>query len=94
MDTDGDLVPEPRGMPSATPAPLAELVTIRHGLLVEHEVVLAAGATASDLTSAMILVPPRAALVSFHGDVDLSLVFREVPLDHVPNKAEGPPDTA
>ncbi|WP_230203073.1 hypothetical protein [Parafrankia discariae] len=45
----------------------------------EHELVLAPGATAADLTSAMILVPPAAALVSHHGDVDLSLIFREVP---------------
>ncbi|WP_322752947.1 MULTISPECIES: hypothetical protein [unclassified Frankia] len=81
MDTDGDLVPEPRGVPGAAPTPLAEVVTVRHGLLVEHELVLAAGATAADLTSAMIVVPPRAALVNFHGDVDLSLVFREVPGD-------------
>ncbi len=79
MDTDGDLVPEPRGIPAPTPASLAEVVTVRHGPLVDHELVLATGATASDLTSAMIMVPPQAALVSFHGDVDLSLIFRETP---------------
>ncbi|AEH11547.1 MULTISPECIES: hypothetical protein [Protofrankia] len=79
MDTDGDPVPEPRGIPAAAPASLAEVVTVRHGPLVDHELVLSTGATASDLTSAMIMVPPQAALVSFHGDVDLSLVFRERP---------------
>jgi uncharacterized repeat protein (TIGR03917 family) len=77
MDTDGDLVPTPQGIPGTVPTPLAEVVTVRHGLLVEHELILLSGATAADLTSAMILVPPQAALVSFHGDVDLSLIFHE-----------------
>ncbi|WP_239331602.1 hypothetical protein [Frankia sp. CiP3] len=81
MDTDGDLVPEPRGVPNTTPTSLAEVVTVQHGPVVEHELVLAAGATAADLTAAMILVPAQAALISFHGDVDLSLIFREMPGD-------------
>ncbi|WP_250284420.1 MULTISPECIES: hypothetical protein [unclassified Frankia] len=90
MDTYGDPVPEPRGMPAPTPASLAEVVTVRRGPLVDHELVLTTGATASDVTSAMILVPPQAALVSFHGDVDLSLVFRETPR----GRGDGPDDLA
>ncbi|OAA27024.1 hypothetical protein UG55_101038 [Frankia sp. EI5c] len=78
VDT-GALTPEPRPVSGGPPPSLAEVVTVRAGLVVEHELILAPGATAADLTSAMILVPPTAALVSHHGDVDLSLVFREVP---------------
>ncbi|CUU58442.1 hypothetical protein Ga0074812_11976 [Parafrankia irregularis] len=76
VDT-GELMPEPRPVSGGPPPSLAEVVTVRSGLNVEHELILAPGATAADLTSAMILVPPNASLVSHHGDVDLSLVFRE-----------------
>lgn len=81
VDSD-DLLPEPRPVTGGPPPSLAEVVTIHDGLLVQHELVLAPGATAADLTTAMILVPPTAALVSHHGDVDVSLVFREVPREN------------
>jgi len=64
---------------SAIPRPLADIITVRQGPLVEHELVLTMGASAADVTQAMILMPPDASLISFHGDVDLSLVFREIP---------------
>ncbi|MCK9904059.1 hypothetical protein CC117_07425 [Parafrankia colletiae] len=93
VDT-GELLPEPRPVSGGPPPSLAEVVTVRAGLMVEHELVLSPGATAADLTSAMILVPPTAALVSHHGDVDLSLVFREVPRpapEEPPNLADSSP---
>ncbi|ETA02571.1 hypothetical protein CcI156_01590 [Frankia sp. CcI156] len=80
VDND-DLLPEPRPVIGGRPRSLAEVVTVNDGLLVQHELLLAPGATAADLTTAMILVPPTAALVSHHGDVDVSLVFQEVSRD-------------
>jgi uncharacterized repeat protein (TIGR03917 family) len=61
------------------PAPLANVTTVRHGLLVEHELVLAPGATAADIAAAMISVPPTAGLVDVHGEIKISMIFREVP---------------
>lgn len=78
IDT-GDLMPEPRPVSGGPPPSLAAIVTAQDGLTVEYELVLAPGATAADVTSAMILVPPTAALVSRPGDADLSIVFRDVP---------------
>jgi len=63
------------------PAPLARVTTVRHGLLVEHELRLSPGATAGDIAAAMIRVPPTAGLVDIHGEVRVSMVFREVPRD-------------
>ncbi len=77
----GDLLPEPRPVTGGRPPSLAEVVTVHDGQRVRHELILAPGATAADLTTAMILVPPTASLVSHHGDVDVALVFREVPRD-------------
>ncbi|THJ76356.1 hypothetical protein [Candidatus Frankia alpina] len=77
VDND-DLLPEPRPITGGRPGSLAEVVTVHDGLTIRHELVLAPGATATDLTTAMILVPPTACLVSHHGDVDVSLVFQEV----------------
>jgi uncharacterized repeat protein (TIGR03917 family) len=64
---------------TALPAPLADVTTVRHGLLVEHELILSPGATAADIAAAMIRVPPTAGLVDVHGEVRVSMVFREVP---------------
>jgi uncharacterized repeat protein (TIGR03917 family) len=75
----GEIVPEPRPVSGGRPPSLAEVVTVREGQLVEHELVLTPGATAADVTATMILVPPTAAFVDHHGDVEVSLVFREVP---------------
>jgi uncharacterized repeat protein (TIGR03917 family) len=72
----GDLAPQPRPL-GGLPRSLAEIVTVRQGGSIEHELVLAPGATAADVTAAMILMPPAAALVGHHGDVEVSLVFRE-----------------
>ncbi|WP_163549211.1 hypothetical protein [Candidatus Frankia nodulisporulans] len=78
LDSD-DLLPEPRPGFGGRPPKLAEVVTVDDGPAVRHELTLAPGATAADLTTAMILVPPAASLISHHGDVDVSLVFREPP---------------
>jgi uncharacterized repeat protein (TIGR03917 family) len=75
----GEIVPEPHPITGGLPPSLAEVVTVRDGLLVEHELVLTPGATAADVTATMILVPPTATLVDHHGDVEVSLVFREAP---------------
>jgi uncharacterized repeat protein (TIGR03917 family) len=84
-----DLVPEPRPVTVSRPPSLAEIVTVRDGLLVEHELVLSPGATAADVTATMILVPPTATLVDHHGDVEVSLVFREVPPAELPPSPAG-----
>lgn len=81
MNDLGEFVPGLPALTASTPAPLAAVVTISDGLLVEHELVLTAGATAADLTTAMISVPPSAALVRHHDNRKLSLIFREVPAD-------------
>ncbi|MCM3886338.1 hypothetical protein [Frankia sp. R82] len=78
VDSDA-LLPEPRPGFGGRPPSLAEMVTVHDGPAVRHELTLAPGATAADLTTAMILIPPAASLISHHGDVDVSLVFREVP---------------
>ncbi|MGF7233421.1 MAG: hypothetical protein ACQSGP_00465 [Frankia sp.] len=61
------------------PIPTVQLFARNAGPLGEHELVLAPGATAQDVSSALVLIPPDAALVEFGGDIDLSLVFREIP---------------
>jgi uncharacterized repeat protein (TIGR03917 family) len=61
------------------PAPLANVTTIRRGLLVEHELILSPGATAADIAAAMIRVPPTAGLVGMHGETRITMIFREVP---------------
>jgi uncharacterized repeat protein (TIGR03917 family) len=83
-----EFVPGLPALARGTPTPLAAVVTVRDGLLVEHELVLNAGATAADLTTAMISVPPSAALVGHRGDLQFSLIFREVPADN-PHKDGG-----
>jgi len=45
------------------PPPTAEVVTTRRAHRVEHELVLARGATAEDVTTAMIMIAPSATLV-------------------------------
>ena len=88
----GDLMPEPRPVSGGLPPSLAEIVTVRDGAHVQHELVLTPGATAADVTSVMILLPPTATLVSHHGDVDVSLVFQESApaLPEVPDSIEVP----
>lgn len=81
MNDLGEFVPGLPALPNGAPTPLAAIVTVHDGLLTEHELVLSAGATAADLTTAMISVPPSAALIGHHGGRDLSLIFREVPAD-------------
>lgn len=79
------------------PAPAVRLSALNRGPLAEHELILALGASAQDVSSALVLVPPSATLVEFGGDIDLSLIFREVPRpraaghDTLPADDEGPP---
>lgn len=61
------------------PIPTVQLFARNAGPLGEHELILAPGATAQDLSSALVLIPPDSALIEFGGDIDLSLVFREIP---------------
>src|SRR5262245_48477897 len=72
----GALTPEP-GQLAELPRSLAEVVTAHDGDLVQHRLRLSPGATAAEITAAMILMPPAAALVGDHGDAGVSLVFRE-----------------
>ncbi len=72
-------VAEPRTPLHTLPGPLADVVTIRQSTLVEHELVLTPGATAADVTTAMIMIPPGAALVGHRRGADVSLLFRESP---------------
>ena len=81
MNDLGEFVPGLPALTASTPTPLAAVATVRNGLLVEHELVVTVGATAADLTTAMISVPPSAALVRHHDNRKLSLIFREVPAD-------------
>jgi uncharacterized repeat protein (TIGR03917 family) len=63
----------------APPAPLADVVTVCRSTVVEHELVLTSGATAEDVTTAMLTIPPGATLVGHRAGTDLSLLFREPP---------------
>lgn len=65
--------------PTDPPMPSVQLFARNGGPLGEHELVLAPGASASDVSSALVLIPHDAVLVEFGGDIDLALVFREVP---------------
>lgn len=82
--------PTPR---PALPAPRADVVTIRHSTRVEHELVLARDATAADVTTAMIMIPPGAGLVGHRAGTDrsrLSLLFHEPPEDSAQRHAPAP----
>jgi uncharacterized repeat protein (TIGR03917 family) len=70
----GALAQEP-GHLAELPRSLAEVVTVRADDAVAHELSLSPGATAADVTAAMILMPPAAALV---GQARISLTFREL----------------
>lgn len=59
------------------PRSLAVVTTTREGNLVEHQLLISPGATAADVTAAMILMPPAAALMGHRGTGDVALVFRE-----------------
>jgi uncharacterized repeat protein (TIGR03917 family) len=80
------------------PTPTVRLFALNRGPLAEHELIVAFGASAQDVSSALVLVPPSATLVEFGGDIDVSLIFREVPrpraADHdtLPADDESPPD--
>ncbi|WP_239404784.1 hypothetical protein [Frankia sp. Cj3] len=52
---------------------------MEHPPLVDHELIVTAGAVASDVSSVLATVPADAVFVDHYGDVDLMLVFREVP---------------
>jgi uncharacterized repeat protein (TIGR03917 family) len=65
--------------PTEPPMPTVQLFARNAGPLGEHELVLSPGATAQDVSSALVLVPPDAALVEFGGDIDLFVIFREIP---------------
>jgi uncharacterized repeat protein (TIGR03917 family) len=69
----GALAPEP-GHLAELPRSLAEVITVRDGSTVAHELALSPGATAADITAAMILMPPAAALIN---RAAVSLVFQE-----------------
>jgi uncharacterized repeat protein (TIGR03917 family) len=81
MNDLGEFVPGLPALTTSTPTPLAAVTTVHDGVLVEYEVALVDGATAADLTTAMISVPPSAALVRHQDSRKLSLVFRELPAD-------------
>jgi uncharacterized repeat protein (TIGR03917 family) len=72
----GDLAAEP-GHLAQLPRSLAAVTTAAAGEAVEHQVLLSPGVTAADVTAAMILMPPAAALIGHRGDEDVTLVFRE-----------------
>jgi uncharacterized repeat protein (TIGR03917 family) len=74
-DTDA-LDPEP-GHLAELPRSLAVVTTAREGNAIEHQLLISPGATAADVTAAMILMPPAAALVGHRGAGDVALVFRE-----------------
>ena len=74
-DTD-ELDPEP-GHLAELPRSLAMVTTAREGNAVEHQLLISPGVTAADVTAAMILMPPAAALVGHRGAGDVALVFRE-----------------
>jgi len=76
VDDTGVLAPEP-GPLTELPRSLAEVATAYDGSTTEYELILAPGATAADITAAMILMPPAAALVQHRGDAMVSLVFEE-----------------
>jgi len=59
------------------PRSLAAVTTARDGDLVEHTLRLSPGVTAAEVTAAMIVMPPAAALMGHRGGGDVTLVFRE-----------------
>jgi len=71
-----ELDPEPSHL-AELPRSLAVVRTAREGNVVEHRLLISPGATAADVTAAMILMPPAAALVGHRGAGDVALVFRE-----------------
>ncbi|ONH24289.1 hypothetical protein [Pseudofrankia asymbiotica] len=79
-DRDGsgtvDPAPEP-GHLAELPRSLAEVTSADDGNVVEHRLLLSPGATAAEVTAAMVLMPPATALVSHHAGADILLVFRE-----------------
>jgi uncharacterized repeat protein (TIGR03917 family) len=75
-DRPDQLATEP-GHLAELPRSLAAVTTAREGDLVAHQLLLAPGATAADVTAAMILLPPAAALVEHHANGEVTLVFQE-----------------
>jgi uncharacterized repeat protein (TIGR03917 family) len=70
---DAGLLAQEPGRLAELPRSLAEVVTVREDDAVAHELSLSPGATAADVTAAMILMPPAAALL---GQARV-LIFRE-----------------
>jgi uncharacterized repeat protein (TIGR03917 family) len=83
--SDSDAAPNLVGVPpTEPPTPAVQLFALNRGPLVEHELIVAPGASAGDVSCALVLVPVDAALVEFGGDIDLTMVFREIPRARVP----------
>jgi uncharacterized repeat protein (TIGR03917 family) len=55
------------------------LVRVERAPVAEHELSIVPGATAANVSSALVQIPANAELVDWHGEVDMTLVFREVP---------------
>jgi len=70
------LCPEP-GQLAELPRSLAEVTSVRAAGGVEHRLTLAPGATAAEVTAAMILMPPAAALAGHRSGAETVLVFHE-----------------
>ncbi|OHV32953.1 MULTISPECIES: hypothetical protein [Pseudofrankia] len=71
-----DPAPEP-GPLAELPRSLAEVTSVHDGDVAEYRLLLSPGATAAEVTAAMVLMPPASALVSHRADADILLVFRE-----------------
>ncbi|MDT3441731.1 MULTISPECIES: hypothetical protein [unclassified Pseudofrankia] len=71
-----DPAPEP-GHLAELPRSLAEVTSTDNGNVVEHRLLLSPGATAAEVTAAMVLMPPATALMSHHAGMEILLVFRE-----------------
>ncbi|WP_322777886.1 hypothetical protein [Frankia sp. Cas4] len=65
---------EPSGLPE-----LATVSRVERPPLVDHELCVSPGAVASDVSSALVTMPADAVFVDHYGDVEVTLVFREVP---------------
>uniref|UniRef100_UPI0035ABC5D6 hypothetical protein n=1 Tax=Frankia sp. CiP3 TaxID=2880971 RepID=UPI0035ABC5D6 len=72
------VAPDPEGVPSGVPGAVT-VSRVERPPLVDHELIVTAGAAASDVSSVLVTVPADAIFVDHYGDVDLMMVFREVP---------------
>ncbi len=69
---------DPDRVPSGPPDSVT-VSRVEHPPFMDHELIVTAGAAASDVTSVLVTVPADAVFVDHYGDVDLMLVFREAP---------------